>query len=182
MTHELTKKIFRGSLPLALFAALLLATPSANAQDNTQTRSGGAESASNRAPVTASSGNVAPVVTPVFTNYRGVIIGMSADEARRTLDHLRDRGERQDFFVFSDDESAQVYYDSDRKVRAIAVTFIGARNGAPDARAVLGEDVTANADGSMHRLVRYPVVGYWVSYSRSAGDSPIISVTMQRMR
>jgi len=94
MTHELTKKIFRGSLPLALFAALLLAVPSANAQDNTQTRSGGAESASNRAPATASSGNVAPVVTPVFTNYRGVTIGMSADEARRTLDHIRDRGER----------------------------------------------------------------------------------------
>jgi hypothetical protein len=29
--------------------------------------------------------------------------------------------------------------------------------------------------------VRYPKEGYWVSYSRTAGDTPIISITIQKM-
>ena len=57
-------------------------------------------------------------------------------------------------------------------------------NGATDVitpQQVFGADVETQADGSKHRLVRYPKAGYWVSYSRTAGDTPIISVTIQKL-
>ena len=34
---------------------------------------------------------------------------------------------------------------------------------------------------SKHKLVRYPKAGCWVSYSRTAGDTPIVTVTIQKM-
>ena len=53
---------------------------------------------------------------------------------------------------------------------------------APASKAVLGTELPAGADGRMYRLVRYPKVGYWVSYSRTAGDSPLITVMMQKYK
>ena len=38
---------------------------------------------------------------PVFTDYRGVTIGMTADEVRSKLDRAKE-GDRQDFLVFSE--------------------------------------------------------------------------------
>jgi len=58
---------------------------------------------------------------------------------------------------------------------------MGEGGNAPDAKSVLGEDVEAKADGSMYKLVRYPEAGYWVSYSRTAGNSPLVIVTMQKI-
>lgn len=125
--------------------------------------------------------NVPPALIPVFTNYKGVTIGMSAHEVRQTLDHLKEKGKHQDFFVFSDSESAQVFYDAKGLVRAISVDYLAKGSAAPDVMAVLGQDVPAKANGSIHKLVRYPAVNYWVSYNRTAGDSPIITITMQKM-
>jgi hypothetical protein len=45
----------------------------------------------------------------------------------------------------------------------------------------MGDELEARPDGSLYKLVRYPKAGYWVSYSRTAGNSPIVSVTMQKM-
>ena len=53
----------------------------------------------------------APAPTPVFTDYKGVSVGMSAVDVRNKLDHLEEKGKLQNFFVFSDKESAQVFYD-----------------------------------------------------------------------
>ena len=53
---------------------------------------------------------------------------------------------------------------------------------APAPKAVLGAELTANPDGRIYRLVRYPKVGYWVSYSRTAGDSPLVTVMMQKYK
>ena len=53
----------------------------------------------------------APAPTPVFTDYKGVSVSMSAVDVRNKLDHIKEEGELQDFFVFSDKESAQVFYD-----------------------------------------------------------------------
>lgn len=119
---------------------------------------------------------------PVFTNYKGVTIGMSADEVREKLDNLKEKGKKQDFYVFSDKESAQVYYDGKGLVRAISINYIGKENGAPDAMTVLGQDIPVKANEAMYQLIRYPETKYWVSYSRTAGDSPITTVTMQKMR
>ena len=52
---------------------------------------------------------------------------------------------------------------------------------APAPKSVFGSDVAPKADGSIYRMVRYPKAGYWVSYSRTAGADPMVTVTMQKM-
>ena len=118
---------------------------------------------------------------PVFKDYRGVQIGMSADEVRKKLDRLKDGGLGQDFFAYSERESAQIYYDKDRKVIAVSVDYFGGDADAPSPSAVLGEELQAKPDGSMYQLKRYPDAGYWVSYNRTAGDKPIVTITMQKI-
>lgn len=118
---------------------------------------------------------------PVFTDYKGVHIGMSADETRHKLGTPADKSDAQDFYTFSDDETAQVSYDAQHNVAALAIFYVGAGK-APVCKSVLGTELTAKTDGSMYRLVRYPKAGYWVSYSRTAGDSPLVTVMMQRYK
>lgn len=117
---------------------------------------------------------------PVFTDYRGIKIGMNAKDVRTTLDGIK-KGEGQDLVVFSDRESAQIYYDSKGKVTAISIDYFGDNSNAPSPHVVLGAALQAKADGSMYQLKRYPEAGYWVSYNRTAGDKPIVTITMQRM-
>jgi hypothetical protein len=128
---------------------------------------------------TVSTGSTAKANVPLFTDYRGVKIGMSADEVRGKLDQIK-KGEGQDFLVLSDQESAQIYYDGEGKVTAVSIDYFN--NGkAPSPDAVLGTAIQAKADGSMYQLNRYPEAGYWVSYNRTAGNKPIVTITMQKM-
>lgn len=121
---------------------------------------------------------------PVFHEYRGIQIGWLADDVRKKLGDPAAKGDEQDYYVFGNGESerVQILYDkATRKVTTISVDFM---NGATDVitpQQVFGADVETRPDGSKHKLVRYPKAGYWVSYSRTAGDSPIITVTMQKM-
>jgi hypothetical protein len=117
---------------------------------------------------------------PVFTDYRGIRIGMNADEVRAKLDGLK-KGEAQDFFVFSEHESAQIYYGEDGKVTAISIDYIDPSDKAPSPNLVLGLELQPKPDGSMYQLNRYPEAGYWVSYNRTAGDKPIVTITMQKL-
>jgi hypothetical protein len=43
----------------------------------------------------------------------------------------------------------------------------------------LGTVVEAKPDGTLYQLVQYPEAGYWVAYSRTAGDEPLTIITMQ---
>ena len=104
---------------------------------------------------------------------------MSADEVRGKLGKPEEKFDEFDIFALSDKERARVYYDKDRKARAVSVTYLGTA-GAPKPADVIGTEVEAREDGSMHKLVTYPEAGYWVSYSRTAGDSPLVMVTMQK--
>lgn len=120
--------------------------------------------------------------TPVFSDYRGVQIGMTADLARQKLGRPKDKGDTQDFFVFSDNETATVVYDpAQHKVVTVSADFLSGATGVPVARAVVGSDIEAKPDGSLYRMVRYPKAGYWVSYYRAGGDSPLTSVTIQKI-
>jgi hypothetical protein len=124
-----------------------------------------------------------PEESPIFQEYRGVQIGWLADDVRKKLGNPADKGDEQDFFVFGEKETAQILYDkATHKVTAISVDFM---NGASDVitpQQVFGADVETKADGSKHKLVRYPKAGYWVSYSRTAGDTPIVTITIQKLQ
>ena len=121
---------------------------------------------------------------PVFHEYRGVKLGWLADEVRKKLGNPANKSDEQDYYLFNNEkERAQIYYDkATRQVTAISVDF---SSGAPEVitpQQVFGSEVEAKSDGSQSKLVRYPKAGYWVSYSRTAGDSPIITVTIQKMQ
>lgn len=115
---------------------------------------------------------------PLLREYRGVRLGMSAEEARSKLGAPADKSDRQDFYTVSETESAQIFYDDARRVRAVSAHYAeGAA--APAPKSIFGVEVERSADGSVYKLVNYRRAGYWVSYSRSAGDRPVVSVSMQ---
>ena len=123
----------------------------------------------------------APADEPLYREFKGVRIGTGQDEARKKLGGPEDKGKEMDFFVFSERERARVYYDAGGKASAVIVTYIGKSGDVPTPKAVLGSDIEARPDGSMYKIVYYPKAGYWVAYSRTAGDEPLTIVTMQKI-
>ena len=156
----------------ALGGALLLTAAPASSQTNKQ------DQIAETVMTTAAKTGTAP--QPAFTDYRGIKIGMSAEEVRSKVDHLRDKSKDQDFFVFSDAESAQVVYDKSGKVIGVSIDYRGKDSNPPTPKEVLGEDLQPKADGSLYELKRYPEAGYWVAYNRTKGSEPTITVTMQK--
>jgi hypothetical protein len=114
-----------------------------------------------------------------FNEFKGVRLGMTAEEARLKLGNPANKSEEQDLYMFGEKLTAQVLYKTN-KVVTISIDFLTPSE-APNPKEVVGSDVQPRADGSMHKMVRYPKAGYWVSYSRTAGDSPMISVTLQKI-
>jgi hypothetical protein len=115
-----------------------------------------------------------------FSAYKGVRIGMTADEARKLLGNPTDKDDKQEVFAVSDDESCQVYYDAAKKVSAVSITYFSTK-AVPAVKAVLGEEPEAKQDGSFTKLIRFPKAGYWVSYTRTSGDSPMTIIAMQKI-
>ncbi len=118
---------------------------------------------------------------PVYTGYRGIQIGTTADDVRAKLGKPEDESATEDYFEFSGDESARVLYDDNRLVRAISITYAGKLAGAPGAKDVLGSEVQARPDGGMYKMLQYPTEGFWVSYVKTAGDQPMVIITLQKM-
>jgi len=119
---------------------------------------------------------------PAFHEVRGVHIGMAADEARKKLGTPRDKSAEQDLYVFNDNEALQVYYDKAGAVTAISVDFMSGASGVPTSKDVFGSESEAKSDGSIFKRVDYPKAGYWISYSRTAGNDPTITITIQKIR
>ncbi len=124
--------------------------------------------------------NAATASVPVFTDYRGVKIGMTAEEVRAKIEGIEEV-KRLDILIFSVREYAQFYYDDQGKVIAVSVDYFGDNSKPPAPEAVLGAALLAKPDGSMYQLSRYPDAGYWVSYNRTAGAKPTVTITMQKM-
>jgi hypothetical protein len=135
------------------------------------------------ASTAAAQGSKGSIATPNENGFqfRGVKIGMAADDARKKLGAPREKSAEQDFYVFNDNEAVQIYYEKGA-VSAIAIDYMNGANSIPSAKDVLGADADAKADGSIHKVVRYPKAGYWVSYSRTAGNEPTITITMQKIQ
>jgi hypothetical protein len=122
------------------------------------------------------------VQQPLYTEYRGVRLGMTAAEARAKLGEPAMKSNEQDYFVLSPNETAQIVYDVFQKVTTISADYAGGV-GAPDYRAVVGEGMLLERpDGSLFRMAQYPSAGMWVSYNRSATVVPVVTITIQLIR
>ena len=118
---------------------------------------------------------------PVFTSFKGVQIGMAAEEARLKLGVPSEKGDEQDFYAFDEQHTAQIYYDRNKKVWAVSINYLGAAD-VPTAKSVMGTEIEPKPDGSVYSRVSYQKAGYWVSYNRTAGADPLITVTMQKLQ
>jgi hypothetical protein len=169
-------------LILLLTTVFLLLSLSAAAQDPTDSQATHTELASGNNPAETTQPTQTVVANaPVYKEFMGVTLGMEVDDVRAKLGHLKEKGERQDFFVFSESQSAQIVYDGQGKVTVISVDYVNKEDGTPSPESVLGEAVQPKPDGSIYQLKRYPAAGYWVAYSRTAGDNPLVTITMQKI-
>jgi hypothetical protein len=116
-----------------------------------------------------------------FNAYRGVQLGMTAEEVRKKLGEPKDKGTEQDFFVFNETETAQIVYDKSQKVVTISADFMTQGPDVLTAKEVFGAEVDPKPDGSVYKLVRFPKAGYWVSFNRTSGASPMTTVTLQKI-
>lgn len=164
-----------------VLGSIFLLVSAASAQNNNQSKDPEENPAELAATRGASSEANPAVPSPSFADYKGVTIGMPMKEVRSKLDHLKEKGQTQDFFEFSEKETAAIYYDKDGNVTAVTVDYTIPGTNPPSPVQVLGEDIAARDDGSIYQLKRYPSAGYWVSYNRTAGDPAIVTVTMQKM-
>jgi hypothetical protein len=119
--------------------------------------------------------------SPVFAEFKGVRIGMAAEDARKKLGSPREKADDQDFYLFDDNQAIQIYYDKAKTVSAISIDYMSGASGIPAPKDVIGGEPDSKADGSSYKMVRYPKAGYWVSYSKTAGNSPTITITMQKI-
>ena len=161
MLHARTRRPALSAFALALLAALAL-LPTALAQKP--------------APAPADKAQDAPP----FSSYKGVRIGMAADEARKLLGNPTDKDDKQEVFAVGDQESCQVYYDAAKKVSAVSITYFSTK-AVPAVKSVLGEEPEAKQDGSLYKLIRFPKAGFWVSYTRTSGDAPMTIIAMQKI-
>jgi hypothetical protein len=198
-------KLSRLALAVAVFALLVSLAPSAFAQDaataaqsQTQTPQTQPQQAATPATTTTTRTDAtarsepqvasAPAgetvaakaaVEPLYKEYKGVTLGMSAADVRAKLGKPKEKSDVMDFYVFSDRERARVYY-VEGKASAVIATYIGKEAGAPAPASVLGSEIEAKPDGSMYQMTPYKQAGYWVAYSRTPGDSPLVIITMQK--
>ena len=114
----------------------------------------------------------------LFSEYKGIHLGMTTDEVRAKLGNPTVKGDDQDYYAFSDSESAQFAY-AGHKVVTISIDYTGA--GAPDYRNVVGPSIDQREDGSVYKLVRYEAQGFWVSYHRTAGTNVTVTITIQKI-
>jgi hypothetical protein len=117
---------------------------------------------------------------PLYSDYRGVRLGMTPQEVRAKLGNPVLKDEELDYFVVADNITAQVAYDAAHKAKAISVDYPGGV-GAPDCKQVVGSELDARPDGSMFKLIRYEPLGFWVSYNRTSGPTVIVSITIQKI-
>lgn len=119
---------------------------------------------------------------PLYREYRGVRLGMTAAETRAKLGEPMFKSDDQDVYAFRSDETAQIVYDAENKVVTISIDYTGGV-GAPDYRTVVGAGLLLQRpDGSLFRVVHYNAERLWVSYNKSADVVPMVTITIQAIR
>lgn len=123
--------------------------------------------------------HVEAIQQPLYSDYKGVRLGMTPEDVRARLGKPMQTDADQDYYVISEKETVQLAYDGAHKVNAISIDYLGGI-GAPDYKAVVGPDVEVRPDGSIHKLVMHDKLGFWVSYNRSGGNVTVVTVTIQK--
>jgi hypothetical protein len=132
----------------------------------------------NKAPARGTTKAHAEAPQPLYKEYRGVRLGMTAVEVRAKLGDPTLKSDEQDFFVISANETAQIAYDTALKVVTISTDYAGGI-GAPDYRTAVGEGMLlTRPDGSVFKMAMYDAERFWVSYNKSAGTVPTVTITI----
>ena len=120
---------------------------------------------------------------PVWQAYKGVGIGTTEAEVRQKLGAPKSQNGNDWSYVFSDNETVEVMLDAQKKVRAVTVMYSEDYQNPPKFEDVFGKGVTVEPkpDGMIYKLVRYTDAGYWVSYSRLAGEKEMVVVMIQKL-
>ena len=116
-----------------------------------------------------------------FNAHRGISIGVTQTTVREKLGKVKEEFSDEDDFNISETESMRVFYSPEKKVKAMVITFTGKFETAPAPNAVVGEKIDPKPDGGLFKMVQMPKKGYWVSYLKTAGDTPTVMITMQEM-
>src|SRR6185503_4181434 len=118
----------------------------------------------------------AVVQQPLYKEYRGIRLGMTATEVRTKLGEPGFKSDEQDFYVFSANETAQIVYNA-QKVVTISTDYTGGI-GAPEYKSIVGDGLLTRPDGSVFRMVMYDSERFWVSYNKSAAMVPTVTITI----
>lgn len=120
---------------------------------------------------------------PVWHDYKGVAIGMTAPEVYEKLGVPTSENEGGLFYLFTEVETVQVLFDENKKVRTVSVIFTAEFPNPPKFVDVFGKTVAdeTKADGSAYKMIRYEDAGYWVSYNRMAGEQAMVIIVMQKL-
>ena len=120
----------------------------------------------------------AQVQQPLYREYRGVRIGMTATEVRAKLGEPAMKSDEQDFYVLSASETVQIAYNATQKAMTISTDYV-AGVGAPDYRTVVGEGMLLQRpDGTVFKMVMHDAERFWVTYSRSANTPSNVTITI----
>lgn len=125
-------------------------------------------------------GIVAKGQQPLYGEYRGVRLGMTAMDVRTKLGEPVMKSDEQDYFVISPSETVQIAYQAE-KVVTISTDYTGGA-GAPDFKSVVGDSLLQRPDGSMFSMVLHNPQGFWVSYNKSASTVPVVTITIGKMK
>ena len=169
-THISDRRFACGVFVLLFFLGF---SASVSGQTASQLQDGDKQPVLNNAP--------SSIHQPITSVYKGVKIGAAAAEVRELLGKA-EIDDKDGFFYEMKSEMVQIRLDENGKVRLISVTYSGKSPDAPKYSDIFGSDsASAKPDGSVYKLVRYPEAGYWVAYSKTGGDEPTITVTMQKL-
>ena len=169
MRHTHTSRITITELMYFLIGALLLLLFATLAKGQSET------------PAVKQAKAHAQIQQPLYREYRGVHLGMTATEVRAKLGEPISKGDDQDFYVVSPNETAQVAYNTALKVITISTDYTGGV-GAPDYKSVVGDNLLQRPDGSVFRMVMYDSERFWVSYNKSASTVPVVTITIGSMK
>lgn len=123
----------------------------------------------------------AQIQQPLYREYHGVRLGMTAAEARAKLGEPAMKSDEQDFYVVSVNETAQIAYTA-QKIVMISIDYSGGV-GAPDYKSIVGEGVLLQRpDGSLFRMMLYDSERFWVSYNKSNSVMPVVTITIGAMK